>query len=276
MAETKSEGNLTLFEARQILQGSRAPGDTRAQRAHHLRAAGYALGSLGVHALRRGATRILTPTQWDQLARLPAHLPPDDDLLPTSDGDALIGWIASAPERYASLAVELGTWFALSGDTVELYCRLLRGDAGPHARAVVPEAGIATNDRFSALLDLPRHELEAITAPHAGAWPCYADRLIAGSEAWQDRESEELFDALMEISSEDAAEWAISTPWHYDLTDEAMLLLDRLPPSPKMLEIVERHAVPEFTRELLAAQVGRQLQDEIPPRNDDLPQMEMI
>jgi hypothetical protein len=270
---------MTLYQAYLTLAGAaRPPGDTLAQRDAFRDGAYWVLRS-AVAQLSGGDSITMRPAEWDRMANDPgtAGGRVHTFVLPNRELQAMIRWIASAPEKYTGFAVEMDAWCDNSDNTSELYRRLLRGDAGPHARAVVPEAGLAQARRISALLELPQHELEAITAPHAGAWPCYADRLIAASEVWHDRESKELLKALVEISSEDAAEWATWLPVRHDISLDVMRLLTRIHPSPQMLEIVERFGEPEVIRELYASQVARQLETERPGQDDDLlPQAEMI
>jgi hypothetical protein len=268
---------MTLFEAHQILKGARPPGDTRGERDLYRDMASRVFRSACVYSSRRSVPT-LSPAQWEDLANHDVTDGKDDraSLLAPHYGEQMLKWIAGAPEQYAGLAVDLGISRVL-GSEERLFWRLLCGEAGPYARAAVPGSRFTHSSLQHALLQLPQQELEAITAPHAGDWPCYADRMIASSATWTHRKYEDLFKSLCRIAPNHAAECAVWNPVRHVFCATPIQLLARLPPSPQMLEIVERFGKPEVVRELLAAQVGRQLSTEMPRQDDDaLPQAEMI
>jgi hypothetical protein len=271
--------NMTLFEAYRIQLGGRPAGGTRTLRDEcRTIAYGTARHILALDCASRAET--LSPAQWAQLANLPRRPAAKDasGLLPERTIEATLRWIASAPQTYAGMAIEIGLLRTSICDERKLFASLLGGEAGPHAYAAVPMGQFyLQSERIGALLGLPQQDLEAITAPHAGDWPCYADRIIATSSFWEAPTSDELFKSLSRLASEDAAEWAVWLARFGGRVDATRLLLSRFPPSPQMLEIVERFGKPEAARELLAAHVGRQLQAEIPAGDDDLlPHTEMI
>jgi hypothetical protein len=193
----------------------------------------------------------------------------------------LLEWIASAPEKYVGVALEVGIWREANGHEKRLIQSLLRGDAGSFARAAVSglefPSTVFHHALMNALLKLPQLELETVTSGHAGEWPCYSDRLIACSATWKEHHNVDLFKAMSRISSEYASGWAV---WHEPrcvIHEEAVQLLARLPPSPEMMEVVARFGRPEVARELMAARINRQLCAEIPGKDDDaIPQAEMI
>jgi hypothetical protein len=281
MTSCRSDSNMTLFDAHRIMMGDRPPGKTRAERDEYRKCAGTAFVSIASRRWKGPTSATLRPDQWDLLATTPSGQGAFlcYGFLPKRDLTATIQWIASAPAQHVELAVNLGSWNIIAATVERLHTRLLRGHGGPHARDArdaFTGAPVCLPGLIAALLRLPQQELEAMTAPHAGDWPCYADRLIASAHTWRDSRSEELFTALADISTEDAAEWAV---WlgRFGLRGETMRLMARVPPSPQMLQIVQRFAKPDIARELLAALVGRQLQAEMPAGDyEPLPQAEMI
>jgi hypothetical protein len=283
MAARKTSRAMALFEAHQIIKGACPPGKTRALRDKSRSTAMSSFNSGYFFDLSNADWKIdsrPSSAQWETIANHDAGMA-SWRLLAPPEVKQTIDWIASAPEQYAGLAIYAGIWRVREHETHLLLEKLLGGDAGPYARAAAPEArfsfGTSIPALQHALLQLPQQELEAITAPHAGDWPCYADRMIASSATWTHRKYEDLFKSLCRIAPNHAAECAVWNPVRHVFCATPIQLLARLPPSPQMLEIVERFGKPEVVRELLAAQVGRQLSTEMPRQDDDaLPQAEMI
>jgi hypothetical protein len=267
---------ITLEQALRIIGGARPPGDDSTERAAVRWEVNERIFARMPGSAPSRHVGQMSAEMWCQLANLPFASVDllGSGLLPGPGLKATLDWIASAPEQYAEMAVSIGALYIRKSAAQKLFASLLRGAAGPYARIAVPGCVVMAPRIFAALLELPQPDLEAITAAHARSWPCYADRILAESDAWADRDAEGLLEALQQISSRDAAVWAIRREFP---NDPKLDLLRRLPPSPQMLSVMERFGKPEVVRELHAARVARQLQAARPDQDDDsLPQMEMI
>jgi hypothetical protein len=222
----------------------------------------------------------LCPDQWERLARFRTLSESAFKSLFPEERSHLVAWVQSAPPQHARLAVALAHRQYHIWTEGGFYCSMLKGEAGPAAQAATPGYLVYVNKLAGALNDLEDEQLRALT--HAGGWPSYADRLLAMSyPIWRDARDTHLHTALAQLAAPghaDGAIWSLSRlKTATAIADPIVRLCGRLSPSPQMLQIVERFAKPGIARELLAADMARQLQAEMPAGEvDGPPQLEMI
>jgi hypothetical protein len=229
----------------QVFNGSaRAPLDTRELRAQAWHLAARRL-LLIAHRPMAGTRQGLSPHEWEHLARA-------DELgsvLPwMPDPDHLVGWVASAPARHVDMAIALASTVLDTTQKMKFFRSLLMGEAGVLARRAVPACRWRMNSVLKAMFAaLPMRDLVELTAPHAGAWPCYTDRVLALSAIWRDTDPSALLAGLESLSSPAAAETVllrnseISAP----SARTAVALIRRLPPSPGMWDLLRKFCVPD-------------------------------
>jgi hypothetical protein len=245
---------MTLGEALLMNNGAPAPGSTQGERYVVRVHASSALDEI-CRAIPGRRLR-LEPLEWDRLCELGVQDLEDIHLLLPRRDDASVGWVASAPPEHALMAVTIAVMRAQEDlEEEELLLRLLAGEAGPSARTAVPQCFSRAQFLPTVLLTLPDEALLRLTAPHAGGYSCYVDRILANSGLWRARVDKELLAALTQVSSAQAAEADMWPPLarRGGLTEKILQLCRRLPPSQTMVEIVERYAKPGASREICAA-----------------------